>query len=97
VNRLPRFAFYAGLFFSIILGGYLTWLWQSERQVVRHTENLLRVVEERDWKRVQEFISAGLPRPMGQRSCNGPGENARRFHVRTQDQAQLRNSDRFCQ
>lgn len=35
---------------------WCAWLWQPARQVRLHQENLLQALEERDWKRVGEFL-----------------------------------------
>jgi len=51
-----RRGFYGGLTIALCVGLYLFWLWQPERQVRRHTENLFRAIERRDWEAVAEFI-----------------------------------------
>jgi hypothetical protein len=38
------------------MGLYLIWLWQPERQVRCHTENLFRAIERKDWESVADFI-----------------------------------------
>ncbi|HET9418920.1 MAG TPA: hypothetical protein VFO30_06225 [Chthoniobacterales bacterium] len=52
-----RAGFYAGLGFALVLGMYLLWLWQPQRQVRRHTQHLFEAVEKRNWSRVAEFIA----------------------------------------
>jgi hypothetical protein len=54
-----RGGFYGGLALAVCMGLYLIWLWQPERQVKRHTENLFRAVEHKDWKSVTDFIANG--------------------------------------
>jgi hypothetical protein len=53
-----RNGFYVGVSFALLLGVYLLWLWQPERQVRRHTQHLFQAVEKRNWTRVGEFIAA---------------------------------------
>ena len=52
-----RAGFYAGLGFALLLGIYLLWLWQPERQARRHTQHLFEALEKRSWSRVGEFIA----------------------------------------
>jgi hypothetical protein len=51
-----RGGFYGGLAIAVCIGFYLIWLWQPERQVSRHTENLFRAIERKDWAAVADFI-----------------------------------------
>jgi hypothetical protein len=51
-----RGGFYGGLAIALCIGVYLMWLWQPERQVRRHTENLFRAIERKDWEAVTVFI-----------------------------------------
>jgi hypothetical protein len=51
-----RGGFYGGLAVALCIGLYLIWLWQPERQVRRHTENLFRAIEHKDWETVADFI-----------------------------------------
>jgi hypothetical protein len=51
-----RGGFYGGLAIALCVGLYLIWLWQPERQVRRHTENLFRAIERKDWEAVADFI-----------------------------------------
>lgn len=51
-----RAGFFGGLASALCVGLYLIWLWQPERQVRRHTENLFRAIESRDWEAVADFI-----------------------------------------
>ena len=41
---------------AVCIGLYLIWLWHPERQVRRHTGNLLRAIERKDWEAVAHFI-----------------------------------------
>jgi hypothetical protein len=52
-----RTGFYTGLGLALLLGIYLRWLWQPERQVRRHTEHLFQSVEKRRWSRLSELIA----------------------------------------
>ena len=52
-----RNGFYAGLGLVLLLGIYLLWLWQPERQVRRHTQHLFKAVEKRSWTRLGEFVA----------------------------------------
>ena len=51
-----RQGFYGGLGFALLIGLFLIWLWQPERQVNRHTEDFLRTIEKRNWTGVADFI-----------------------------------------
>jgi len=53
-----RTGFYGGLAIALCLGLYLVWLWRPERQVKRHTENLFRAIEHRNWEAAADFIAA---------------------------------------
>ena len=53
-----REGFYGGLTIALLIGLYLTWLWQPERQVKRHTENLLHKIEQKNWAGVADLISS---------------------------------------
>ena len=56
VTITVRSGFFGGLALAACIGLYLMWLWQSERQVRRHTENFFRAVENRNWDAVVDFI-----------------------------------------
>jgi hypothetical protein len=49
--------FYAGLLIVLIIGLFLSWSWQSERQVSGHTNDLLRAIEHKKWSRVNDLIA----------------------------------------
>jgi hypothetical protein len=52
-----RNGFYVGLSIALLLGIFLHWLWQPERQVRRHTEHLFQTIEQKSWTGVAEFIA----------------------------------------
>lgn len=52
-----RAGFYLGLVLAIATSFYLLWLWRPQRQVQRHTQNLLRALERKDWARLGDFIA----------------------------------------
>jgi hypothetical protein len=52
-----RNGIYAGLIIALVVGVYLIRLWQAERQVQLHSEHLVVQIEEKNWKRVGEFIA----------------------------------------
>ena len=47
----------AALTGAVLFALFLLWLWRPERQLERHTENLLRAVQKRDWTRFASFIA----------------------------------------
>jgi hypothetical protein len=51
-----RGGFYFGLSVGLFVALFCLWLWQPERQVNRHTENLLRKLERKDWAGVGDFV-----------------------------------------
>src|SRR5437667_2132417 len=51
-----RNGFYGGLGAALSIGLFLCWLWQPERQVRRHTENLFRTIERKNWQELTHFI-----------------------------------------
>jgi len=51
-----REGFYGGLSLALLIGLFLIWLWQPERQIERHTENFLHAVEHKNWSRAADFI-----------------------------------------
>ena len=51
-----REGFYGGLSVALLTALFLTWLWQPEHQVRRHSENLLHAIEKKDWMRFAAFI-----------------------------------------
>ena len=53
-----RGRFYGGLIGAILLGLFLIWLWQPERQVRRHTENFLHTIEHKSWTAAADFIGS---------------------------------------
>jgi hypothetical protein len=52
-----RDGFYVGLAVALGLAVLLMWLWQSERQVSRHTAHFLDAIERKNWQRAGEFIA----------------------------------------
>jgi hypothetical protein len=54
-----REGFYGGLALALFVALFLMWLWQPERQVMRHNQNFLRALEQRDWTRFAGFIATG--------------------------------------
>jgi hypothetical protein len=52
-----RDGFYFGLGLALFVGLFLIWLWQPERQINRHTENLLGKIERKDWAGVADFLA----------------------------------------
>ena len=53
-----RGGFYSGLIVALLVGVFLIWLWQPERQVRRHTENFLHAVEHKNWAGAADFIGS---------------------------------------
>ena len=53
-----RNGFYGGLIAAILLGLFLIWLWQPERQVRRHTENFFHAIEHKNWTGAADLIGS---------------------------------------
>lgn len=53
-----RNGFYAGLLAALILGLWLVRLWSAENQVRLQSEHLVRQVEKRNWRAVENFVAA---------------------------------------
>ena len=53
-----RDGLYSGLIAALLIGLFLMWLWQPERQVSRHSEKFLRAMQHKDWRRVADFIAS---------------------------------------
>jgi hypothetical protein len=51
-----RHGFLAGAVLACVIGGYLLWLWQPERQVRLHNQHMLDAVEAKDWVKLGQFI-----------------------------------------
>jgi len=51
-----RSGFYSGLGAALLIGLFLLWLWQPERQVKRHTENFFHSIERKDWEGMADFV-----------------------------------------
>lgn len=52
-----RSGFYGGFSVALLLVMFLLWLWQPERQVRRHTENLFCSMEQKNWRWMAELVS----------------------------------------
>jgi hypothetical protein len=52
-----RGAFYGGLAAAACIGLFLLSLWRPEREIKRHTENLLHAIEHKDWTATGSFIA----------------------------------------
>jgi hypothetical protein len=51
-----RVGLFAGLIVTLTIGLYCVWLWQPQRQIDRHTKNLLHGIEQKNWSRVADLI-----------------------------------------
>jgi hypothetical protein len=47
---------YVGLALALLIGLWLLWLWQPERQINRHADNLFGKIERKDWSGTSAFI-----------------------------------------
>ncbi len=52
-----RNSFIGGLLFALIIGAWLLRLWQPQHQIQLHSEHFLHALEDKDWKRVGEFVA----------------------------------------
>jgi hypothetical protein len=46
-----------GLAATLAIALYCVWLWDAERQVARHTENLFHKIEQKKWSAVADFVA----------------------------------------
>jgi hypothetical protein len=53
-----RIGFFVGIAAALAIGVYCYQLWQQEHQVLRHTQNLFRRIEEKNWSAVAEMIAS---------------------------------------
>ncbi|MEP7015516.1 MAG: hypothetical protein ABI925_08760 [Verrucomicrobiota bacterium] len=49
---------YTGFGVALIVGLVLSWIWQPERQVRRHTEALFQAIERGNWDDLSSFIAS---------------------------------------
>jgi hypothetical protein len=52
-----RIGLTVGLAATLAIALYCLWLWDAERQVARHTENLFHKIEQKKWSAVADFIT----------------------------------------
>jgi hypothetical protein len=52
-----RIGLTVGLAATLAIGLYCLWLWNAERQVARHTENLFHKIEQKKWSAVADFVA----------------------------------------
>jgi hypothetical protein len=52
-----RIGLFVGLGTAIMIALYCVWLWQQERQIVRHTENLFRRIEQKNWSGFVDLVA----------------------------------------
>ncbi len=52
-----RTGLWIGLGATVAILLYCAWLWQAERQIERHTENLFHQIEQKNWNGVAGFIA----------------------------------------
>jgi hypothetical protein len=43
---------------ALLIGLFLLWLWQPERQINRHTQNLFHSIEHKNWAALGEFVGS---------------------------------------
>ena len=53
-----RGGFYGGLSLALLIGLFFLWLWQPERQINRHTQNLFHSIEHKNWAALGEFVGS---------------------------------------
>ncbi len=53
-----RGGLYCGLGIALFSGIFLLWLWQPERQIRKHVENLFQAIERKNWDRLDNLIAA---------------------------------------
>ncbi len=51
-----RGGFVTGALCALILGMYLAWLWQPERQIQLHSAHFIAQIQNRNWAALPEFI-----------------------------------------
>ena len=52
-----RLRFWIAIGATFAVGLYCAWLWNAERQVRRHTENLFHKIEQKNWSGVNDLIA----------------------------------------
>jgi hypothetical protein len=52
-----RIGLFVGLGATIMIVFYCVWLWQQERQIVRHTENLFRRIDQKNWSGFADLVA----------------------------------------
>jgi hypothetical protein len=57
VHSTFRTSFYAGVLIAVIVGLWLTQLWQAEKQVRLHSEHFIRQIEKRNWSAAGNFVA----------------------------------------
>lgn|SRR5215471_5266605 len=61
-----RIGLFVGSAAAIAIGFYCIWLWQEERQVARHAENLFHRIEAKNWSAVEDLIAPDYTDQWGQ-------------------------------
>ena len=51
-----RTGLFAGLGATLTIGLYCVWLWQPQRQIERHTQNLFHKIEQKSWAGAADLI-----------------------------------------
>ena len=57
MRREFRTGLFFGIFAALAIALYCFWLWEGERQVARHTENLFRRIEQKKWSGLANLIA----------------------------------------
>ncbi len=69
-----RFYIYAAMFALLFAGLHCFRLWQPERQIVLHTEHLLKAVGKRDWTGVARFVDESYADRWGHDKASAIGD-----------------------
>src|SRR5256885_11870206 len=76
-----RIGFFVGIAATLAISVYCYELWQQERQVLRHSENLFRRIEDKNWSVLAEMIASDYQDQWGNDRALVLETNSTRFEL----------------